>query len=148
MRETIPEANKRVGAIASNDISLPRSEIPGFLRDCGDKLRATGDLRINTFGHLGDGNLHYNLFPPHGQDKSRHADRAESLRRIVDDEVAARGGSFSAEHGVGRLKVEQLERYGDAAKLNAMRSIKAALDPRGIMNPGAVLREAGNGAGC
>ncbi len=140
LRESIPEANKRVGAIASNDISLPLSEIPGFLEVCGNALRDLADMRINVFGHLGDGNLHYNLFPPAGGSKADHAARAEEYRRVIDDAVAERGGSFSAEHGVGRLKVGQLERYGDPAKLAAMRAIKAALDPQGIMNPGAVLR--------
>ncbi|WOI55672.1 FAD-binding oxidoreductase [Palleronia sp. LCG004] len=140
LRESIPEANKRVGAIVSSDVSLPLSEIPGFIVDCNAALRHETDLRINVFGHLGDGNLHYNLFPPVGRSKVEFADRTEHLRAIVDEAVAARNGSFSAEHGVGRLKVSQLERYGDPAKLGAMRAIKAALDPGGIMNPGAVLR--------
>ncbi len=140
VREMIPEANRAVGAIVSNDISLPLSAIPDFIDGCGARLRAALDLRINVFGHLGDGNLHYNLFPPAGQDRAAFAHRAEALRGIVDEEVAAREGSFSAEHGIGRLKVDELERYGDPAKLAAMRAIKAALDPAGIMNPGAVLR--------
>ncbi|MBJ3761228.1 FAD-binding oxidoreductase [Maribius pontilimi] len=140
VRETIPEANKRIGAIVSNDISLPLSEIPGFLDACAPRLRAVTDLRINAFGHLGDGNLHYNLFPPEGHAKADYKAMAGDLRRIVDDAVAERGGSFSAEHGVGRLKVAELERYGDPAKLQAMRAIKAALDPKGILNPGAVLK--------
>jgi len=139
VRETIPEANKRTGAIASNDISLPLSEVPGFIEACGARLHAAAELRINCFGHLGDGNLHFNLFPPEGRSKAEFRGRAADLRRIVDDAVAERGGSFSAEHGVGRLKVEQMRRYGDPAKLAAMRAIKDALDPAGIMNPGAVL---------
>ncbi|TDL76292.1 FAD-binding oxidoreductase [Palleronia sediminis] len=143
VREHIPLANRAVGSIASNDISLPIGEIPGFLRDCGARLAAMADIRINAFGHLGDGNLHYNLFPAPGRTKHDYADRAEALREIVNEDVAARDGSFSAEHGVGRLKVATLERYGDPARLQAMRAIKAALDPLGIMNPGAVLRAAG-----
>ena len=140
MRETIPEANKRVGAIVSNDISLPLSAVPDFIEGCTIRLRREEDLRINCFGHLGDGNLHYNLFPVEGRTKADYAGRAAILREIVDEEVAAREGSFSAEHGVGRLKVGVLERYGDPTKLAAMRAIKDALDPKGIMNPGAVLR--------
>lgn len=141
VREMIPEANRAVGAIVSNDVSLPQSEIPDFLRACDARLGAeVAGLRINCFGHLGDGNLHYNLFPPEGGNRGDHADRAGILRDIVTDEVMARGGSFSAEHGIGRLKVDELERHGDPARLAAMRAIKAALDPAGIMNPGAVLR--------
>ena len=141
VRENIPEANKRIGAIVSNDISLPLSAVPDFIDGCSARLRHEADLRINCFGHLGDGNLHYNLFPPEGRSKADYAARVEELRGIVDEEVATRDGSFSAEHGVGRLKVPELERYGDPAKLTAMRAIKAALDPKGIMNPGAVLRQ-------
>ncbi|PZX19702.1 FAD/FMN-containing dehydrogenase [Palleronia aestuarii] len=138
IRETIPEANRRVGAIVSSDISLPLSAIPDFLESCDAKL-ATADLRINAFGHLGDGNLHYNLFPPPGRSREEFAGQRAALRHIIDEEVAAYDGSFSAEHGIGRLKVTQLQRYGDPAKLAAMRAIKKALDPVGIMNPGAVL---------
>ncbi|RVT82802.1 FAD-binding oxidoreductase [Rhodobacteraceae bacterium CCMM004] len=145
LRETIPEANKRVGAIVSNDISLPIAAVPDFLTAADARIRAAGRFRINAFGHLGDGNLHYNVFPPEGVSKADIADRAADLREIVETEVAARAGSFSAEHGVGRLKVATLERYGDPARLAAMRAIKAALDPLGIMNPGAVLRAQGSG---
>ncbi len=142
LRETIPAANARIGAIASHDIALPLSEIPAFLKETGAALaRLAPALRLNAFGHLGDGNLHYNLFPPPGETREAHLAKRDEITRLVHDAVAARGGSFSAEHGVGRLKVGELERYGDPAKLAAMRAIKAALDPNGIMNPGAVLRE-------
>ena len=140
MRETIPLANRAVGAVASHDISLPLGEIPDFVRDAGAALAALGDWRINCFGHLGDGNLHYNVFPPKGQKPAAFKALAGSVQDLVHDMVAKRGGSFSAEHGIGRLKVTELERYGDPAKLAAMRAIKQALDPLGIMNPGAVLR--------
>ncbi len=140
MRETIPEANRRIGAIASHDISLPLSAIPDFIKEGEAAMQSFGPLRINVFGHLGDGNLHYNLFPPVGQTREDFDDRKEDMTRTLHDMVHARGGSFSAEHGVGRLKVGDLERYGDPTKLAAMRAIKTALDPKGIMNPGAVLR--------
>ncbi len=142
LREAIPAANRRIGAIASHDISLPLSEIPGFLDRAAPALYALGPVRINAFGHLGDGNLHYNLFPPPGGDRAAFSDIAPKATRIVHDLVHDLGGSFSAEHGLGRLKVGELERYGDPARLSAMRAIKAALDPNGIMNPGAVLRPA------
>lgn len=140
VRENIPEANKRIGAIVSNDIALPLSEIPGFLKAMPAVLNKIAPVRVNCFGHLGDGNLHYNLFPAEGRAASEYGDYAPALRAAVDAEAMSRGGSFSAEHGIGRLKVETLERYGDPAKLAAMRAIKRALDPLGIMNPGAVLR--------
>ncbi|MEM9972109.1 MAG: FAD-binding oxidoreductase, partial [Pseudomonadota bacterium] len=140
VREMIPEANRAVGAIVSHDISLPLSELPNFI-DAADKAIAAQEpaIRINCFGHLGDGNLHYNLFPPPGGNKADFAARAPELQALVHDLVAERGGSFSAEHGVGRAKVADLQRYGDPAKLTAMRAIKATLDPLGLMNPGAVL---------
>lgn len=85
-------------------------------------------------------NLHYNIFPPEGESRDAYRAEAPAISRALHDLVAELGGSFSAEHGVGRLKVGDLEHYGDPAKLAAMRAIKSALDPRGIMNPGAVLR--------
>ena len=138
LRESVPLANKAIGAVASHDISLPLSEIPQFLKDGAAAFEDT--VRINAFGHLGDGNLHYNFFPLKGESRDAFAERAGALSRQVHDMVAARGGSFSAEHGLGRAKTVALERYGDPTKLATMRTIKAALDPLGIMNPGAVLR--------
>jgi FAD/FMN-containing dehydrogenase len=140
VRETIPEANRRVGAVASHDISLPLSAVAGFLEEAPRRLAALGPLRINAFGHLGDGNLHYNLFPPEGEARADWAHLAEKASETVHDLVAELDGSFSAEHGIGRLKVGDLERYGDPVKVDLMRRIKAAVDPLGIMNPGAVLR--------
>ncbi len=142
LREGIPEANRRIGAIVSNDVSLPLSEVAGFVAEAPGRVEraAGGSVRINAFGHLGDGNLHYNVFPPSGAAASDYRDRAVAISGEIEEIVARRGGSFSAEHGVGRAKVGLLERYGDPAKLAAMHAIKAALDPAGIMNPGAVLR--------
>ena len=140
LREMIPEANRRIGAISSHDISLPLGAVPEFIDRAGPALRALGDVRINCFGHLGDGNLHYNVFPQRGQTRAEAEAIRDPVKRLVHDMVDAMGGSVSAEHGIGRLKVDDLERYGDPAKLAAMRAIKAALDPAGIMNPGAVLR--------
>ena len=139
LREALPEANRRIGAIASHDISLPLGAVAGFVAGTGAALAALGEMRINCFGHVGDGNLHYNVFPAPGRARADYADRAEAISRLVHDRVAALGGSVSAEHGIGRLKVGELVRYADPAELAAMRAIKAALDPLGIMNPGAVL---------
>lgn len=140
LREHIPEANRKIGALASHDISLPLSEIAGFLQDCTGKIHDRTDMRVNSFGHLGDGNLHYNLFPAEGRAKADYDPNAIAvMTRFIHDEVMARGGSFSAEHGIGRFKAGELARRGDPARLVAMKAIKAALDPAGIMNPGAVL---------
>ena len=140
IRESIPEGNRRIGSVSSHDISLPLSEIPGFIPRAGAALARLGDWRINCFGHLGDGNLHYNVFPVKGRARHDHDHQRAAVKACVHDLVHELGGSVSAEHGIGRLKVGDLERYGDPAKLAAMRAIKAALDPLGIMNPGAVLR--------
>ncbi|WP_347140181.1 FAD-binding oxidoreductase [Paracoccus sp. SSK6] len=139
IRETIPDANRHVGAIASHDISLPLSEIARFIRDASAMLAGMADLRINCFGHLGDGNLHFNLFPVEGKTRDAYDGVRRDLSRAVHEMVVARGGSFSAEHGVGRLKAAELARWGDPARLAAMRAIKDALDPAGIMNPGVIL---------
>jgi FAD/FMN-containing dehydrogenase len=139
VRESIPEANRRTGAILSNDISLPLGLVPVFIVKATAEIGRMGPYRINCFGHLGDGNLHFNVFPEKGVSRSTHAAAREPLLRLINELVAAHEGSFSAEHGVGRAKVGELERYADPTKLAAMRAIKEALDPAGIMNPGAVL---------
>lgn len=139
LREHIPEANRLIGSVSSHDISVPISAIPDFIRQGAEMIAAMGDFRINSFGHLGDGNLHYNVFPPKGRDRAEFADLQAEVKTAVHDLVHAFGGSISAEHGIGRLKIDDLEKYGDPVKLQAMRAIKQALDPLGIMNPGAVL---------
>lgn len=139
LRETIPLANRKVGAVSSHDISLPLSAIPGFIAEAPRAIAGLGAFRVNCFGHLGDGNLHWNVFPARGHSKAEHEAVREAVKRVVHDLVDGLGGSVAAEHGVGRLKVSDLARYGDPGKLQAMRAIKAALDPLGIMNPGALL---------
>ncbi|MCF8484579.1 MAG: FAD-binding oxidoreductase [Rhodobacteraceae bacterium] len=140
IRESIPEGNRRIGAVSSHDISLPLSAVPAFIPRAGAALAKLGDWRINCFGHLGDGNLHFNVFPMPGRSRKDHENQRDAVKACVHDIVDDMGGSVSAEHGIGRLKVADLEKYGDPAKLMAMRAIKGALDPLGIMNPGAVLR--------
>ncbi|WP_167647053.1 FAD-binding oxidoreductase [Mameliella alba] len=140
LREHMSEANRLVGAVSSHDISVPLGAIPEFISRAGPALARLGDWRINCFGHAGDGNLHYNVFPVPGRTKADHVDQRDAIKTCVHDLVHELGGSVSAEHGIGRLKVDDLELYGDPAKLAAMRAIKSALDPKGIMNPGAVLR--------
>lgn len=140
IRESIPEANKRIGAIASHDISLPLSAVPDFIAEAGRRIAARHPGRINCFGHLGDGNLHFNIFPLAGEARADRLPEKADVQRVIHDLVHEMDGSISAEHGIGRLKAADLERYGDPVKLRAMRAVKAALDPVGILNPGAVLR--------
>lgn len=140
VREHIPEANRRIGSVSSHDISVPLGSIAEFIIEAGQVIADIGDFRINCFGHLGDGNLHYNVFPQTGFSRADHMEERDQVKQALHDLVHAYDGSVSAEHGIGRLKVADLERYGDPAKLAAMRAIKSALDPNGIMNPGAILR--------
>jgi len=140
LREHIPEANRRIGSISSHDISVPISRIPEFIPAGWAAIAGLEpSLRINCFGHLGDGNLHYNVFPGPGDTRADFEHLRGEVKRIIHDLVFEFGGSVSAEHGIGRLKVSDLDRYGDPTKLAAMRAIKNALDPHGIMNPGAVV---------
>jgi FAD/FMN-containing dehydrogenase len=140
LRENISEAQRREGPNIKHDISLPVSAIPAFMAESDAALiQAFPGSRLVVFGHLGDGNLHYNLSAPEGVDARDFMDNAERANRIVHDLVARHGGSFSAEHGVGQLKRADLVRYKSAVEVEIMRAIKAALDPASIMNPGKVL---------
>ncbi len=140
IREHIPEANRRVGVISSHDISVPVSKVPDFIERTAQMVKSINpQFRINCFGHLGDGNLHYNIYPPKGAKRSEYDDVRASLASRVYEIVDGFGGSFSAEHGIGRMKKADLLKFSDPAKLTAMRAIKTALDPNGIMNPGAVI---------
>ncbi|PID37066.1 MAG: hydroxyacid dehydrogenase [Rhodobacterales bacterium] len=141
MREMLPEANKRIGAISSHDISVPIGSVPEFLSRAKGLIAKEGAFRINAFGHLGDGNLHFNLFAPPGETRADYAGRRAELAGMVYDLVTELDGSISAEHGIGRLKAQELATRADPAKYAAMQAIKAALDPNGILNPGAVLRK-------
>jgi FAD/FMN-containing dehydrogenase len=143
IREDLPEANRRIGAVASHDVALRLADLPAFLAEADAVVHGVDrSLRINAFGHMGDGNLHYNVFPPEGVRGPDLAHLAGPVMEAVHALVHRFGGSISAEHGIGRLKVGDLERFGDPGKLAAMRAIKAALDPAGVLNPGAVLRPA------
>jgi FAD/FMN-containing dehydrogenase len=141
-RENISEAQRREGPNLKHDISLPVSAIPAFLDVAAGALAvAFPGVRFVVFGHLGDGNLHYNLSAPAGVAAETFVAPAnlERAQRIVHDLVAARGGSISAEHGIGQLKRAELRRTKAPLELALMRRIKSALDPAGILNPGKVL---------
>jgi FAD/FMN-containing dehydrogenase len=141
LRESIPLAQAEEGLNIKHDISLPVSRIPAFCETTETALaRAVPGVRLVNFGHLGDGNLHYNVQAPLGVDATAFLrDREHEINRIVYDAVAAHGGSISAEHGIGVLKRDELPLYKDTTALAMMRAVKRALDPLGLMNPGRVL---------
>jgi FAD/FMN-containing dehydrogenase len=140
LREHIPLAQAAAGKNIKHDISLPVSSIPAFIEGADAALAAAfPGCQVVCFGHLGDGNLHYNVAPPDGRGHDAFLAHQDDVNRIVYDQVAAFGGSISAEHGIGALKREELTRYKSAVELDMMRAIKAALDPLGIMNPGKIL---------
>jgi FAD/FMN-containing dehydrogenase len=140
IREEHPEAQKREGASVKNDVSVPVSKVPEMIRRCSAALVALiPGSRPVPFGHIGDGNIHMNLEQPEGMDPAAFLARSHDIMDCVNEVVRELGGSFSAEHGIGRLKTDMMESWRGGAELGAMRAIKAALDPLGIMNPGKVL---------
>jgi FAD/FMN-containing dehydrogenase len=137
LREHIPLAQADEGKNIKHDIAVPISRIADFIEVTDRALAAAyPDIRMVTFGHLGDGNLHYNVSPPEGHEHEAFLTHQDGINRIVHDSVHAHGGSISAEHGIGQLKREDNARYKSPVELAAMRAIKQALDPRGLMNPG------------
>jgi FAD/FMN-containing dehydrogenase len=140
LRETIPEAQARAGGNVKHDISLPLARIRDFVQETGDRLAQRFDwAQVLVFGHLGDGNLHYNVASRPGVPPQKVFEHEQALNEIVYDAVAARGGSLSAEHGLGQLKRDMAARYKSPVELALMRAIKFAVDPDGRMNPGKVL---------
>ena len=140
LREHVSEAQAREGPNIKHDVSVPVSSIPRFIAETGAALaRAYPGSRLVVFGHLGDGNLHYNLSPPAGVAAEAFMGNLDAVNRIVHDSVARFRGSISAEHGIGRLKRDELRRYKAPLELDLMRAVKRAIDPLGIMNPGKVL---------
>ena len=141
MREHIPEAQRRDGASLKHDVSLPISALPRFVERAADWVHEhVPEGRLVAYGHVGDGNLHFNLNQSPGVRPGALLARADEVVRTVHDLVREFGGSFSAEHGIGRLKVGELERYASPVELDLMRTLKRTLDPNGILNPGKVLR--------
>lgn len=139
LREMIPEANRKVGAISSHDISVPVTGICRFIREAERAVSEITPCRINCFGHFMDGNLHFNVFPARGAAGSVDRDVRRQVEDCVYALVGRHGGSISAEHGTGRLKAKRLRVDGDATYYDAIRSIKKALDPNGVLNPGAIF---------
>jgi FAD/FMN-containing dehydrogenase len=141
LRESIPLAQSQEGLNIKHDISVPVSSIPAFVARADAALQAAyPGVRLVNFGHLGDGNLHYNVQAPPGADGQRFLQEQEhAVNQIVFDAVAAFSGSFSAEHGIGLLKRDELAARKSPVALQLMRAIKAALDPANLMNPGRLL---------
>lgn len=140
LREQISEAQKIEGPSIKHDISLPISRIPEFIERADRALReAFPDMRIVTFGHIGDGNLHYNQSMRTADENAALLVMQSEVNRIVYAIVHELGGSISAEHGIGQLKREELLRYKSPIEIATMRAIKQAIDPQGLMNPGKVL---------
>ena len=141
LRESIPEAQRKDGASLKHDISVPVSQVPRFIEVAGDWVaRHVPQGVLVAYGHLGDGNLHFNVNQRAGSVAAQLQAVEPKLKRAVHDLVRDFNGSFSAEHGIGQLKVFELERYADPVELDLMRRVKLAFDPNGIMNPGKVLR--------
>ena len=140
LRENISEAQRIEGISIKHDVSVPLSRIPEFLERAGRALALRWpDVRVVAFGHIGDGNLHYNLSNPSVAHNPAFIAATPEVNRIVHDLVAELGGSISAEHGLGQLKRDEITRYKSPVEIDLMRSIKRALDPLGLMNPGKLL---------
>ena len=140
IRETIPEAQINAGASVKHDVSVPVSRVPEFLEKAEEIVTGKmAGVRVVAFGHLGDGNIHFNLSQPEDMDGEAFLDQWGDFNRLVHDLVAGMGGSFSAEHGIGQLKKDDLRRYKSAVELELMETLKRSLDPNNIMNPGKVL---------
>ena len=140
LREEHSEAQKREGASVKNDVSVPVSAVPDLIRRASAALTAMiPGSRPVPFGHMGDGNIHMNLEQPEGMDPKAFLARADDIMHCVNEIVRDLDGSFSAEHGIGRLKPAMLAEWRAGGEIGAMRAVKAALDPRGVMNPGKVL---------
>lgn len=144
LRENTPEANRLGGAFCNSDTSVPISKVNVFIEHTLQAVLAiNSELRINSYGHIGDGNIHHNVLPPDGVTKSEFLAKnpgiVESVRMAINDATVKFDGSISAEHGIGRLKKDDLEQHAGQVKLDALKSIKLALDPNNILNPGALI---------
>lgn len=140
LRENISEAQKIEGVSIKHDIAVPVSAIPEFLARADAELKAAfPGIRVVAFGHVGDGNLHYNLSKAEAGDNAAFIASQPQVNHIVHDLVHALNGSISAEHGLGQLKRDEILRYKSAVEIAMMRSVKLALDPQGLMNPGKLL---------
>jgi len=142
LRESLSEAQRPEGGSIKHDIAVPLSRVADFIAEADAAVAAAlPGIRPVAFGHLGDGNIHYNLSQPPGMDRDAYLARWDDFNRIVHDIAMRMGGSFSAEHGIGRLRRDELVHYKPAVEVAMMRRLKAAFDPQGIMNPGKIVEE-------
>lgn len=140
LREHVSEAQKHEGGSIKHDVSVPVSRVPEFLRRAAAAVEAiVPGARPVAFGHMGDGNIHYNVTQPAAMERARYMACAERMNEAVHDLAVAMEGSFSAEHGIGRLKREALARYRSPVELATMRRVKQAFDPHNLMNPGKIV---------
>lgn len=144
LREHTPDANRKTGAFCSSDTSVPIGQIDAFVSETHAAIARVHDgLRVNSYGHIGDGNIHHNVFPPEGTSKAdllkTFPGIANDVREAINEATLSLGGTISAEHGIGRLKRNDLKLHASAAKLALLRQIKQAIDPKNTMNPGALL---------
>jgi len=139
-RESLSEVQKFEGGSIKHDVSVPVSLVPKFIAEASKRVTAQfPGCRPVPFGHVGDGNVHFNVTQPVGMDKAAYIDQWEAMNRVVHDLVVDMNGSISAEHGIGRLKVEEMKHYKDPVEVELMHRIKGALDPKNLMNPGKVV---------
>jgi len=140
LREGISEAQNHEGPSLKHDISVPVSSIPAFIEATDRKLlEHFPGVRIVAYGHVGDGNLHYNISKPVGAEDAPFKAQAEAIMHVIYDATVAFAGSISAEHGLGQAKRDAAQRYKSPLELELMRTLKQALDPAGLMNPGKLL---------
>jgi FAD/FMN-containing dehydrogenase len=142
LRDSISDAERATGPATQHDLSVPVAAMPAFMVEAAAACEARfAGVRASGFGHLGDGNVHFHVRAPAGTDRDRfYAEDAPAITRFVDDLVVAAGGSISAEHGIGQMKIDELERLGPPARLHGLRAVKRGLDPQGLMNPGKLVR--------
>jgi D-lactate dehydrogenase (cytochrome) len=141
IREGMVEAQKHEGGSIKHDVAVPVSQVAAFINRARAAVTAlVPGARPVPFGHVGDGNIHFNVSQPLGADRAQYLARWDEMNHAVHDIAASLNGSISAEHGVGRLKIDELPRYKGAVELELMRKLKRALDPAGIMNPAKVVR--------
>jgi FAD/FMN-containing dehydrogenase len=141
LRDSLSEAERAAGPAVQHDISVPVDAMPRFMVEAARVAEARfPGTHATAFGHLGDGNVHFHVRAPAGADRDKwYAEDAPVVTRFVNDLVVAAGGSISAEHGIGQMKIGELERLSAPSRLAALRAIKQALDPAGIMNPGKLV---------
>jgi FAD/FMN-containing dehydrogenase len=140
LREAVPDGELVEGGAVKHDIAVPIGAIPATVREIEAMVAARfPDCRLNIFGHVGDGNLHVNVRPPAGKTLADMADRKPAITEAVEAIAVARGGSFSAEHGIGQMRISGMAAHKSGVELNLMRRLKAAFDPDGVFNPGKML---------